>query len=189
MQTTIVKNTSKLNELKSIISQGISAFQKAGNLMLELLEENSLLELHEATDIPMDVLAQLERIGRRQLNPALLLSSYPAALAIQRMPVSDQDKLLREPVEVLMRNAGKWDTMLMHARNLTPSQVRQVFAKNYLRPIAEQRSYLESLIEVVNPVRIDLPYEINSRRHTVLFRAGCEVTRAELARLVAQLQD
>jgi hypothetical protein len=90
---------------------------------------------------------------------------------------------------MLVVRDGKVDVMNVAVQHMTRSQVKQVFARNYVRPLSEQRAFLEAQNKPAPMAAADLPYEINSKRHSVFFRCNCEVTARELARLLAQLQD
>lgn len=188
---TIFTNPSrtKFAELKDCIQRGQQAFIQAGEIVVDLIEAGSGLDaLHEATDIPMDVLAQLERIGRKQLNPHLLLSDFPAARAMERLPLSEQNRLLNEPVDVFIFRDGAPDKMSIPAPVLTSKQTRQVFGRNYVRPLNEQRSFLEaSKATDAQIIKRDVPYEI-TRRHTVII-GGNEFTVSELLRIAAMAQE
>lgn len=193
MKTLTTNNTqSKLSQIKDLFHQGVQAWVKAGEIIVEVIDDEglSLEEINDTLEMPLDVLATLEKIGRKQVNPQLLLSDYPAARSLERLPMSEQERLMIEPVDVLLQTGGTTDMIKVQVQHMTREQVKQVFARNYIRPIHEQRAWIEGQRKVVPSItQQDMPYEVNQRRHTVLFRTGCEVTRAELARLVAQLQD
>lgn len=183
-------NKDKIQELRECLTRGRDAFAQAGNLVVAAIEEGgiSLDALHDQTEIPMDVLAQLERIGRKQLNPALLLSDFPAASKMMRLPLSEQDRLMKEPVELFVMKDGKPDKMNMPVAVLTAPQVKQVFARNYVRPLAEQRAWIETqVVPASKPTKRDVPYEI-TRRHTIII-GGNEFTVAELLRIAALAQE
>ena len=184
-------NKNKIQDLRECLTRGRDAFVDAGNLVVEALDEGgiSLAGLYDATEIPIDVLAQLERIGRKQLNPQLLLADFPAARQMERLPMSEQDRLLSDPVDVYVVKDGKPDKMKIPIHALSGKQVKQVFARNYVRGLAEQREWIDSSAVAAAQtaaVRRDVPYEI-TRRHTVII-GGNEFTVAELLRIVAMAQ-
>ena len=190
-ELTTIWKSEQLEKLRECLTRGREAFVQAGELVVDAIESGGLTldELREATGIPTDVLAQLERIGRKQLNPHLMLADFPAARPLMRLPLSEQDRLMKEPVEFLIIKDGEVDKMSLPVATMTVPQVRQVFARNYVRPLAEQRSWLESQSEPVvkATLRRDVPYEI-TRRHTVII-GGNEFTVAELLRIAAMAQD
>lgn len=181
----------KLQELREALTRGRDAFLMAGQIVMEALSEGglSLDELHQETEIPLDVLAQLERIGRGQLNPQLLLSDFPAARAMERLPMSEQNRILMEPVDLFVIKEGKPDHLKVPVATLTAKQARQVFSRNYVRPLHEQKNWLEGQQKQAahQTIRRDVPYEI-TRRHTVIIGA-VEFTVAELLRIAALAQE
>lgn len=182
--------TNGCEELKSLFLQGIESLKKAGDKLVEMLEAGAdLPSIADNTGLPADVLAQLERIGRNQLNPSLLLANYPAAVALQRLSVSEQNRLLANPVEVLLLKNGVADTLLVEAKNMTREQVTQVFAKGHVRALPEQRAWLESRATVTPEVKVSTPPYTITRKRTVIFNIAVEMTAKELIRIAQTLQD
>lgn len=188
MNTLTTIEQSRIAELQQAIFTGVEAWKKAGHLLVEIIENDglSLADIAEQADLPIDVLSQLEKIGRNQLVPQLLLAEYPAARKLERLPMSEQERLMREPVEMMVMKDGKPDTLMVTVRHLTGPQVRQVFASNHVRGLSEQRQWIESQRPGA-PVRVDVPYVLT--RKSVIFNQACEMTAKELLRIAAQLQD
>lgn len=187
---TLTKIDNQIEVLQKAIYTGVEAWRTAGKLLVSILEQGgvSLGEIADKADLPLDVLAQLEKIGRNQLVPQLLLAEYPAARKLERLPMSEQERLMIEPVEVMIIKDGKPDTLHVAVRHLTGSQVRQVFAANHVRTLAEQRQWIESQKPEQQTVKVESPYII-TRKGSVIFSQGCEMTAKELLRIAAQLQD
>lgn len=193
MSTTAISewDDDKIRQIRECLQRGQKEFALAGELVVEIIEKTgkSLEDLSGALNIPMDILAKLERIGRKQLNPELWMADFAAASKMMRLPLSEQNRLMREPVEVFVMKDGNPDKMCLPVAVLTAPQVKQVFARNYVRPLAEQRAWIEA--QVVPPsketTKRDVPYEI-TRRHTVII-GGNEFTVAELLRIAAMAQD
>ena len=93
-----------------------------------------------------------------------------------------------EPVEVMVMHEGRVDTLRVQVNHLTGTQVRQVFASNHVRSLEEQRQWIESQRPVAEPVKCEVPY-VMTRKSTVIFHQGCEMSAKELLRIAAQLQD
>ena len=180
----------RIAELQQAIYTGVEAWKKAGQLLVEMIENDglALADIAEKTELPLDVLSQLEKIGRNHLLPQLLLAEYPAARKLERLPMSEQSRLMIEPVEVMLLKDGDPDTLLVPIRHLTGAQVRQVFASNHVRTLAEQRQWIESQRPVSEPVKVAVPYML-TRRGSVIFNQACELTAKEMLRIVAQIQD
>lgn len=189
-QTTIQATQGRIAELQQAIFTGVEAWKKAGELLVGIIEKDGLAlwEISEKADVPLDVLAQLEKIGRNQLVPQLLLAEYPAARKMGQLPMSEQERLMLEPVEVMVMKEGQPDTLRVPVRHLTGAQVRQVFASNHVRTLSEQRQWIESQRPVSELVKVDVPYVL-TRKGSVIFHQGCEMTAKELLRIAAQLQD
>lgn len=190
-EMTIQPTQGRIAELQQAIFTGVEAWKKAGQLLVEIIEQDGLAlgEIAEKADLPLDVLAQLEKIGRNQLVPQLLLSEYPAARKLERLPMSEQERLMLEPVEVMVMKEGQPDTLRVPVRHLTGAQVKQVFASNHVRTLSEQRQWIESQRpQGGEPVKMDMPYVL-TRKGSVIFHQGCEMTAKELLRIAAQLQD
>lgn len=187
---TLTKIDDQIEALQKAIYTGVEAWKTAGKLLVSILEQEgvSLGEIADKADLPLDVLAQLEKIGRNQLVPQLLLAEYPAARKLERLPMSEQERLMIQPVEVMIMKDGKPDTLHVAVRHLTGSQVRQVFAANHVRTLAEQRQWIESQKPEQQTVKVESPYII-TRKGSVIFSQGCEMTAKELLRIAAQLQD
>lgn len=189
-QTTIQTTHSRIEALQQAIYTGVEAWKKAGTLLVEIIEQDGLplAQIAEQADLPLDVLAQLEKIGRNQLVPQLLLAEYPAARKLERLPMSEQERLMIEPVEVLVMKEGKPDTLRVPVRHLNGAQVRQVFASNHVRTLSEQRQWIEGQQPQQVAVKVDVPYVI-TRKGSVIFNQACELSAKELLRIAAQLQD
>lgn len=189
-ETTLQKTSSRIAELQQAIFTGVEAWKKAGHLVVEIIEKDglALAEIADQSELPLDALSQLEKIGRNQLVPQLLLAEYPAARKMGQLPMSEQERLMLEPVEVMVMKEGVPDTLRVPVRHLTGQQVRQVFASNHVRTLSEQRQWIESQRPSNEPVKVDVPY-ILTRKGSVIFHQGCEMTAKELLRIAAQLQD
>lgn len=190
-QMTIQQAQGRIAELQQAIFTGVEAWKKAGQLLVEIIENDglALADIAEQADLPIDVLSQLEKIGRNQLVPQLLLAEYPAARKLERLPMSEQERLMLEPVEVMVMKDGAPDTLCVPVRHLSGTQVRQVFASNHVRGLSEQRQWIESQRpQAGEPVKMSVPYTL-TRKGSVIFNQGCEMTAKELLRIAAQLQD
>jgi hypothetical protein len=76
-------------------------------------------------------------------------------------------------------------------RNLTTEQARQVFARDHLRDIAEQRAWLAQQSRKAKTVNVT-PTNYRIKNGTVEFLLGngkLRVTRAELLRIAAEMDE
>lgn len=185
--------TASIGELKGLITAGLEAWQKAGAVVVRLLDEAgmTLEEIVAKADcdvITVDVLSSFERIGRKQVLPKLLVSPFPAARAMQRLPMSEQQRLMDGTVELVLLRDGKVDVLQVRPEHLTRQQVKQVFERGMVRSLAGQRAWLEEQLtdkEQAKAVKQAVPWIV--RHGKVIFREACEMTRQELAMLLTQL--
>ena len=142
-------------------------------------------DVSEAIDIQPGVLSRFEQLGRKQLMPELLISSYPASKHIQKLPYSEQKRVMDASVDVLTSDSG--DKLKISTKNLTPSQCRQVFALNSVRDIAGQRAWIESnKVKTATKTTVEeMPYHIE--RDQVYFSKGCSMKAGQLVNILAQL--
>ena len=113
------------------------------------------------------------------------MASYPASKCIQKLPYSEQKRVLGNSVEVLMPDNG--DKLNISTKNLTSSQCRQVFSPNSVRDLAGQKAWVESnnAKNVTREVVSEMPYHID--RNQVFFDKGCSMKASQLINILAQL--
>ena len=173
-------------ELANLINQGMSCWVKAGEILVGMLDnENMTIEqVGDITDIQSSILTRFEQLGRKQLVPKLLVASYPAARSLQKLPYSEQTRLIDSSVEVLTSDGDKLNISI---KNLTPSQCRQVFGQSSVRDVAGQRAWVESrkVKKSHNEVVEEMPYHIE--RNSVYFSKGCSMKAGQLVNILAQL--
>lgn len=174
----------KHEQIATLIRQGIECWTKAGEVLCEILDSGeSLSSISESAEIPYNVLCQLERIGRKQVIPQLLLSEYPAARAIERLPYSEQVRLQADPVEIMVSGG---DVLKVKPSEMTSHQVKQAFAKDHCRTLSEQKAWLVDQTPTVTVSKEIASYRI--RGNKVFFPAPCEMTRSTLARILAEME-
>lgn len=173
--------------LESFIEQS----REVGQLLIALIEAHPKFkeELHAAhPEIPLAALNTLERVGRGAILPEVAYGTPSAGrAALAKLPVSDQERLLKEGVSVLLLRNGDLQTLRVEIDNLTPDQVRQVFDRDIIRSEGAQRAWLEDKLTKATPVAIEQDYVIKGK--FVKFRNGPKVSRATLAQILAQFPD
>jgi hypothetical protein len=85
------------------------------------------------------LVVRLEKLGRKQLHPDLVLATSPGAVRLGVCVPSEQDLLLENGAEVLTADN---DSRLIPIHELTADQAKQVFVNGHVRTLAEQRSWL-----------------------------------------------
>ena len=144
----------KMEELVTSISTGLQSWIKAGEILVDLLDNEHytleyIVDTCKSDILTVDRLQEFERIGRKQLRPELLISRYPAARHMLTLTYSDQVKYDENPVAVVVtRDGDKTDVLQIATKNLTKPQCKQVFEKtasgNRVRSEAAQKAWLES---------------------------------------------
>lgn len=139
----VVKRT-EVKHFGEMLMQGFEMIGKACQLYVKAIDENPDLK-HEFQEeyptINSAMWARFERVGRGVLRYKLLTSTSSATAVLSRMPYSDQQRYLDNPVELLTTDG---DVLKVLASNLTPEQVKQVFSFNAIRSLSEQKAYIES---------------------------------------------
>ena len=91
------------------------------------------------------LVVRLEKLGRKQLHPDLVLATSPGALRLGVCVPSEQDLLLENGAEVLTADN---DSRRIPIHELTADQAKQVFVNGHVRTLAEQRSWLATFKKV-----------------------------------------
>lgn len=174
------------------LNRGLSAFVEAGEILVNALAEHPnikerIMELEPRID--PQALADMERIGRKQLHPMLTVSNKPALRALRRMPYSEQERYSSEPVELLIvDSADKTSTLQVSIHNMTADQSRQAFNGNHVRTLAEQRAYIEGerakrMVKQAPPVTSD--YVISRGR--IVTNRPLTLTQEDLVRMLSEI--
>jgi len=174
------------------LNRGLSAFSDAGKLLVDAIAEypnikERIMELEPRID--PQALADLERIGRKQLHPMLMASNRPALKALRKMPYSEQERYATQPVELLVvANPDNTTTLQVSIHSMTADQVRQAFNGNHVRSLAEQRAYIESekskrMIKQAPPITSD--YVVS--RGCIVTNRPMTLTQEDLVRMLAEV--
>lgn len=174
------------------LSRGLAAFAEAGEILVNALTEypnikERIMELEPRID--PQALADLERIGRKQLHPMLMASNRPALRALRRMPYSEQERYATQPVELLIvDSADKTSTLQVSIHSMTADQSRQAFNGNHVRSLAEQRAYIETerakrMIKQAPPITSD--YVVSRGR--IVTNRPLTLTQEDLVRMLSEI--
>lgn len=187
----------RADEVVSLFMQGIECWQRAGELVVDLIDEDrSAIDLIKTKSDGMingHLIAIFERIGRKQLLPRLANMTGPGPERLKKMPYSIQEKYISEPIEVLVLKDGEEgvDRLQVAVTNLTTFQASQVFDRDTVRSLPAQRAWLESermrlaALKAPEPAKL-MPYRIVGRK--VTFIENCTLTSKELARILSEIE-
>lgn len=178
-----------VSEFRLAFTDGIESIVKAAAVYVEAIEFDSKLKdrfRDEFADIiPPSAWCGFEAVGRKWMHPKLLMGgggNY--ASRIKKLPYSDQEKIFTGgKFEMLTANG---DTLLVDVRSVTPDQAEQLFDRSHIRPLREQKSFLECRKSEPTPEPMEsLPYTVSDGK--VYFRRGAMLNRQELKRLLTEM--
>ena len=166
------------------IKEGINAWSAAGKILVAMLKHNPNIKTklrQNHPELSISILNKLEAVGRGHLKPELLLSDAPPYKAARRLPVSDQEFLLKQKaVPLVIYTESGIDEISANFDSLTAKQSNQVFAKDHIRTPAEQRLLLE---EKRKQVARDWGFE----NGMVVFKRGAKMSVQQLTAIIQEV--
>lgn len=183
--------TSSIQRIVELIHQGVESWIEAGKIVAKEIDSDPDFIDKICAEVPgisHEIVLRLDQIGRNRLYPHLLLNDSPGVRKLYRLPRDLQEKFWSEPVELLISDGDKTETLKVDVRNLSPAQARQVFNGATVRSVAAQRAWLEDekARNFTAAVEVDDSYRVVGRR--VVFRKNVSLTAKELARILAEIE-
>lgn len=183
----------KVTEFVALITQGIECWNKAGEIVVQLLDDQGLTisDIAQTSEfLTEDIVTRFEQLGRKQLLPRLLVADYPAAKHLVRLPYSEQKRAVENSIDLLVCQGKEASTLKVSAENLTPAQCRQIFDGDQIRSIGAQRAWLEDK-RTCQQIRDVLAspealYQVRGKR--VVFKRPCELSAGQLAQIIAEIE-
>ena len=141
----------KFKELATVYQATQENLLRLGQIVVELVEaKNSFEFIEDKSGIPYNVLISLERVGRKQLLPCLVMAPWAAANQARGLPYTQQLEYIenKKTIDVVVETAtGSYDTRQVELQNLQGSEIKQVFSKgpsgSTIRTVPQQRSWLD----------------------------------------------
>jgi len=192
--TTEAATTIDLTKVTDLILRGIECWIEAGEIIANALdaEPDHIDRICEVTGLSSDIVRRFEQIGRREIYPQLLANTSDGFRKLSACPYREQKLYAENPVKLLVYKDNDTATLIVRIDALTHDQVRQVFAKNHVRDLGEQRAWIESQRKKAIEKAItetsslqEAAFIIKGKR--IIFRKGCELTASELAGLLARI--
>lgn len=156
MNNTLQK-TASIPQFVELVNSGIELWSQAGGMLVHLVADNPNIYseiISKHPHITFEMLLAFERMGRRQLYPALLMDSSPAAKRLLQLPYEAQEKFCKEPVEVVTEDGGHGlKTVKKYLKELSTNEANQVFDVASVRDIEGQRLYIKSHKPIGRPVK------------------------------------
>lgn len=187
-------NRTDLSRVSELIVKGIDCWIEAGEIIAKTLEEHpdSMSRICEVTGLSEDIIRRFEQIGRKEIYPRLLANTSIGYRRLVSCTYREQKHYCDNPVELLVADNGKADTLRVEVAHVTPEQARQVFAHDHVRTLAEQRAWLESERKRSVETAMREKAEIQEsafviRGGRVTFNKGCEMTAREIAELLSRM--
>lgn len=181
---------SEAEEFCDLIQRGIECWYKAGKIAAEELDKDPKFAERVASKNPMiteEMVIRFAQVGRKMMHPQLLVDGSPGMRALERLPYALQEKYIKEPVPLLVKTDGGWDTLSVDVRNLTIAQAKQVFNGHGVRSESAQRAWLEDQkAKSIKPSTGNMPYRVVGRQLVIL--EPCKLTVADMARILAEIE-
>lgn len=180
----------KIDTFIELFKQGVDAWIKAGEILVELVEDDPHTYdyiIEKCPTLSAGILGRFEQMGRKVLHPQLLLSASPGFARLQKLPMSLQERYIDEPVPLIVHTDEGTDILLVKAKDMTKEQANQVFGSGRIRTEGEQKAWLiQQRSEKAKPVGTNMPaWKIKNGR--VEFTAGATLTAGELATIITQI--
>ena len=181
-------------EFVALVTQGIECWNKAGEIVVRLLDEHNMTiaDIAETSELlTEDIVTRFEQLGRKQLIPCLLVADYPAARHLVRLPYSEQKRAVETSVDLLVCEGKDTSVLKVSVENLTHTQCRQVFDGDQVRSIGAQRAWLEDR-RATQEIRDVLSspgalYQVRGRK--VVFKRPCELSAGQLAQIISEIEN
>jgi hypothetical protein len=183
---------SKARQFAELMQAGIDKWVEAGKYAAACIDEDANFVDEVCDEFPQitpEMVLTFARVGRSEVHPYLLLSDAPGIRRLRRLPYAVQEKYAKEPVRLLVSHDGKWETLNVDVRNLTPDQASQVFGNDGVRSDAAQRAFIEDKAakRIAPAVKANLPYRVTSR--TLVVMEPVSLDRKELLRILNEMES
>lgn len=146
--------------------------ETAAKILVALIDRDGPSVYKKITDalpnLPLNMLANLEKAGRGVIPFAMLWDSSPASYRIRQLPPALQKKAYAEPIEVVQFENGKKVVRKKEVTRLTPAEVKLVFAGGKWNDASEQAKLIDA--DSVQPK----PHK-NGERYRILDDGSVEI--------------
>ena len=197
MNTLIAGDDDKgwLKDFVELLLRGKQCIEDAAKLLVGKLDEGldayALIEALPDKPASMRFVRNLEKLGRGQMDPRLLMDDSPVLRLAQHLPYSQQKKLLEEKVDLVVETPEGTDVLKVDLHALDMKHARQVIARDHIATQGEQKAYLaaeKSKARAKSPAGSDGHAWRVLRGGKVEFTRGCVLTVKELTMIIAQAQ-
>lgn len=180
-----------IKEFASLYQQGIQAWTRAGEIIVQLVDADPhAFEwiIAEHPDFNPTILSRFEKIGRKLVHPKLFLLSAPGTKKLQNLPYSVQERLIEEPVPLIVEIEGGVDILMVKVKDMSKDQADQCFAIDHVRTEAEQRAWLiDRRSAAARNVTPECPWK-KSGKDSIEFVKGAKLNRKQIMAILMQLE-
>ena len=181
-----------IKEFASLYQQGIQAWTRAGEIIVQLVDSDPHAFdwiIAEYPDFNPTILSRFEKIGRKLVHPKLFLSSAPGTKKLQNLPYSVQEKLLDEPVPLIVETDNGVDVLLVKVKDMSKDQADQCFAADHVRTEAEQRAWIiDRRASAARNVTPEVTPWRKAGRDAIEFTKGAKLNRKQIMAILMQLE-
>lgn len=182
------ETNAKINQFISLFKAGVEAWIKAGEVLVDLVENDPHTYdyiIRQCPQLNAGILGRFEQMGRKTLHPQLLLTASPGFAKLTKLPFSMQERYIEEPIPMIVHTDDGTDVLLVKAKDMTKEQAAQVFAPGRLRTEGEQKAWMmQQKSNAARPATISKPWSIRGNKIII---NGIEFTRKELTAILAQM--
>jgi len=159
---------STIGDFNAALSRGLAGLAEAGAHLVNLLDNDpTVRDKLRALGFSPDLLGPLERVGRRLMKLELFLSMNAGRRRLSGCSMSDQDRFSTEPVAVY--DPESREERLIRVDELSPEQIRMVFARGSIRSVAQQRTWWSEKQQSAPAPEVDFSYQIK-KDHIVILK-------------------
>lgn len=190
---TVDRYSEQLTAVANLISKGLDCWTEAGTILCQMIDADPLVIDRIASDLPnisKPMLYNLEKIGRKQIAPEILMKSGAAWKRLLRAPYSVQQKFLapNSGVDLLVRkDDGEYDSLRVAVDVLTPHQARQAIdSEGTVRDLGAQRAYLaENTERFAPPEEVEKTFTVNQKTQQLVVLKPRPFDFSELLQIIA----
>ena len=180
----------QIEKFIELFQTGVNAWIQAGEILVAMVEDDPHVYdyiIQKCPTLNAGILGRFEQMGRKNLHPQLLLSASPGFDKLRKLPMSMQERYIKEPIPIIVHTDGGTDVLLVEAKNMTKEQANQVFAPGRVRTEGEQKAWLmQQRSMAAKPAGTNIPaWTVKSGK--VTFNQGATLSAGELATIITQL--
>ena len=184
------ESNQKINQFITLFKEGVDAWIKAGEILVELVEADPHTYdyiIEKCPTLNAGILGRFEQMGRKILHPQLLLSASPGFNKLRQLPMSMQERYITEPVPLIVHTAEGTDILMVKAKDMTKEQAAQAFAPGRIRTEGEQKALImEKASHAARPVnqQTTCPWKIRGKQVEI---GGILLSKKDLLSIAMQM--